>query len=65
MRVNLAAQVLSSTMSAVLENFGPPDAIETAKFCKMMDTFFDCLNVRSLEEYEKAKAKSGSISRCQ
>ena len=55
MRINLAAQVLSSTMSAVLENFGPPDAIETAKFCKMMDTFFDCLNVRSLEEYMRKR----------
>ena len=55
MRVNLAAQVLSSTMSAMLENFGPLNAIETAKFCKMMNIFFHCLNVRSLEEYMKKR----------
>ena len=53
MRVNLAAQVLSSKMSTVLSTFGPPAAAATAKFCKMMDTFFDCLNVRSLKELIK------------
>ena len=33
MRVNLAAQVLSSTMANVLKAFGPPDTAGTAKFC--------------------------------
>ena len=45
----------SSTMPAVLINFGPPEAAATAKLFKM-DTFFDCLNVRSLVEH-KAKRK--------
>ena len=51
MRVNLAAQVLSSTMSFVLNQFGPPEASATAEYCKMIDQFFDCLNVRSLDEH--------------
>ena len=52
MKVNLAAQVLlllSSTVAAVLTKFGAPEASATAKYCSMMDKFFDCLNVRSLE----------------
>ena len=51
MRVNLAAQVLSSTMSSVLTQFGPSEASATAEYCKMIDQFFDCLNVRSLDEH--------------
>ncbi len=56
MRVNLAVQVLSSKVSSVITKFGPPEAAETAKYCKMMDKFFDCLNVRSPNEF-KAKRK--------
>ena len=52
MRVNLAAQVLSSTVAAVLKECGSPDASETSNLCKMMDDFFDCLNVRSLKEHK-------------
>ena len=52
MRVNLAAQVLSATVAAVLKNYGPPEAAGTAKYCEMVDKFFDCLNVRNTKEYE-------------
>ena len=55
MKVNLAAQVLSSTMAAVLTKFGAPEASATAKYCSMMDKFFDCLNVRSLQEHERKR----------
>ncbi len=55
MRVNLAAQVLSSTMASVLQRFGPPEAGGTAKFCEMMDKFFDCFNIRSLSEGTKTR----------
>lgn len=55
MRVNLAAQVLSASVAAVLKEFGPPEAVATAKLCKMMDAFFDCLNVRSTTEYQKKR----------
>ena len=46
-RVRLAAQVLSETVGSVLNSFGPVDAVGTAKFCLMMDKFFDCLNVKN------------------
>jgi len=39
MRVDLAAQVLSATA--------------TAKLCEMVDSLFDCLNVRSMTEHER------------
>ena len=45
MRVNLAAQVLSSTVSNVLNSFGPEEAEETGQYCIMMDKFVNCLNV--------------------
>ena len=50
MRVNLAAQV-----AAVLRSFGPPEAEGTAKYCEMVDGFFDCLNVRSTTEHQRKK----------
>ena len=55
MTVKFAVQVLSNTMSTVLNLHGPPDASETAKFCKMLDAFFDCLNVRSYEEHVRKR----------
>ena len=54
-KVNLATQVLSSTMAAVLTTFGAPEASATAKYFSMMDKFVDCLTVRSLEEYERKR----------
>ena len=51
MRVHLAAQVLSDTVAVCLDKFGPPEASATAKFCSMMDKFFDCLNVRNTTEH--------------
>ena len=55
MRVNLAAQILSSTVSSVLQNFGSPGSSGTSKYCQMFDQFFDCLNVRSLKEYKRKR----------
>lgn len=55
MRVNLAAQVLSASVAAVLKSFGPPEAAATAKFCEMIDGYFDCLNVRSTTEHLKKR----------
>ena len=45
-----AAQVLSRSVSNVLNGWGPPGAKETTKFCRMIDSFFDLLNVRCLDE---------------
>ena len=50
MNVKLAAQVLSSSVSKVLEHFGPPDASGTAEFCSLMDTVFDIVNIRNTKE---------------
>ena len=55
MRVNLAAQILSSAVSSVLKNFGSPGSSGTSKYCQMFDEFFDFLNVRSLEEYKRKR----------
>ena len=51
MNVKLAAQVLSHSVGQVLTQFGPPEAAETAKFCLMMDSFFDIVNIRNKTEY--------------
>lgn len=55
MQVNLAAQVLSSSVAKVLRTFGPPEAAGNSKLCEMVDNFFDCLNVRSLTESQKKR----------
>ena len=55
MRVNLAAQVLSASVAAVLKSLGPPEATATAKLCEMVDSFFDCLNVRSRTEHGRKR----------
>jgi hypothetical protein len=55
MRVNLAAQVLSASVAAVMNAFSPPDTAATAKLCEMMDSFFDCLNVRSTSEHQRKR----------
>ena len=39
-------QVLSSSVSAGFEFIGKEEFEETAKFCKIFDKFFDCLNTR-------------------
>ena len=49
MRVNLAAQVLSSTMANAIIMRNRPEMSETAVFCKKFDRWFDCLNGRYLK----------------
>lgn len=55
MRVDYAAKVLSATVAAVLKKFGGPECTATSKFCEMLDKFFDCFNVRSLQEGKRNK----------
>ena len=52
MNVKLAAQVLSSTVSKTLTSYEPPEAAGTAKFCLLMDSFFDIMNLRNTESHE-------------
>ena len=51
MNVKLA-QVLSSTVSKTLTSYGPPEAAGTAKFCLLMDSFFDIMNIRNIQSHE-------------
>jgi len=51
MNVRLAVQVLSSTVANILSEYGPPEAKETARFCLMMDSFFDIVNIRNTTEH--------------
>ena len=52
MNVKLAAQVLSSTVGNTMTQYGSPEFTETAKFCCMMDSFFDIVNIRNTSEFE-------------
>ena len=57
MNVSLAAQVLSATTANTLKQFYGSDTHETAEFCKLMDMFFDALNVRSTKEGQFKRKK--------
>ncbi|XP_033114326.1 uncharacterized protein LOC117114745 [Anneissia japonica] len=50
MCVYMAVQVLSSTVANALECHGQYYTASTAKFIRMFDTFFDCLNVSRLHQ---------------
>ena len=52
MNIKVAVQVLSSTVSKVLLKFGPPEATGTAKFCSLMDMFFDVMNIRDINSHK-------------
>ena len=52
MNVKLAAQVLSSTVSKILTSYGPLEAAGTAKFCLLIDGFFDIMNIRNIQSHE-------------
>lgn len=55
MNVRLAAQVLSESVSIALTEYGDESAKATAEFCLMLDRFFDCMNVRNLDEQIKKR----------
>ena len=42
--------MLSSSVAHAFEYFGDDDHTETIKFVMIFDRFFDCFNVRSLDE---------------
>jgi hypothetical protein len=55
MKVKLATQVLSKSVAVALEESGDEEVLGTAKFCRMMNDFFDCTNVRSTTEYVRKR----------
>ena len=50
MNVKLAAQTLSAINADISNNYYGPETIHTALYCKHMNTFFNCLNVKSTKE---------------
>ena len=52
MNIKLAAQVLSSTVSKVLLKYGTPAAAGTAKFCSLMNMFFNMMNIRDKNSHK-------------
>ena len=55
MKVRLAVQVLSRTVSTCLIENGDPSVLGTAMFSQMVNDFFDCSNVRSTTEHASKK----------
>ena len=53
MTFKYAVQALSKTMFTALSQYGSPDTPEAARFCYMINNFFDCLNVRCTTEVVK------------
>ena len=60
MNVELAAQVLSSSVSNVLSNYASLDAAKNAKFCLLMVVLFDAVNIRDVTSH-KFNLKSSLI----
>ena len=46
-------KVLSTSVAEAFALFDYPDTSETERFVRTFDKFFDCLNVRSTDEYVK------------
>ncbi len=55
MKVRLAVQVLSRTVSTCLLECDDPSVVGTAMYCQMINDFFDCTNVRSTSEHERKR----------
>ena len=53
--MKLATQVLSKSVALLLRESGDENLSETAKFCEMMNDFFDCTNVRSFTEFVRKR----------
>ena len=46
MKVYLAAQVLSKTVSIGLKELVGSETVETSHFCEIVDKCFDCFNIK-------------------
>ena len=51
----LLTYVLSQSVANALEFYGGAETSETKIFVQTFDTFFDCLNVRNLDEHRKKR----------
>ena len=48
--MKICMQVLSKTVADALEYCSDPDTLETERFVRIFDKFFDIMNTRCLEE---------------
>ena len=55
MKVKLAVQVLSKSVAIALQENDRDEVLGTARFCEMMNSFFDCTNVRSKDEHSRKR----------
>ena len=55
MKVKLATQILSRSVAIALEETGNDEVMGTAEFCRMMNDYFDCTNVRSRTEHTRKR----------
>ena len=53
MTVKFDVPVLNETTAKILQTFGTTKTSEKAKYCQMLDQFFDYLNVISLEKNQR------------
>ena len=53
--VSILFQVLSESVARALEFYGDAETSETKMFVQIFDKFFDCLNVRNLDEHRKKR----------
>ena len=53
MTVKFDVPVLNETTAKILQTFGTTKTSETAKYCQMLDQFFDYLSVISLEKNQR------------
>ena len=51
--VKFALLVFNGTTAKISKTFGTTETSETAKYCLMLEQFFDYFNVRSLEKHQK------------
>ena len=51
MKEKLETQVLSRSVAIALEESGKEEVTGSAQFCRMLNDFFDCSNVRSPTEH--------------
>lgn len=47
--------MLSKSVADGLSYYGDPETKATEKFCRVMDRFFDCLNVRCMDAWKEKK----------
>ena len=61
----ISCSVLSDSVAVALRQVMADAASETSKLCEMMNKFFDCMNVRSINEQNTKQAKHQTLHNCQ